>query len=227
MKGLDGWLISGDISTGTKLYRDLSAISALKVPTHYILGNHDYYWNSIERTRKRTEYFPPHMNYLTTSQPVELTNSTALIGDDGWYDARANIPLTNLVFSIDWLMIGDFWNEPTYREKLAFSRELAWDSTQRLMKKLRQCIDEYERVIIVTHFPPWRQPHRFSLQDRFWTPYNTNHYLGEAIELVSKESPKTKITVLSGHTHIEKMLKITDQIECHIGTSRKMVEIEI
>jgi predicted phosphohydrolase len=226
-KGLDHLLISGDISNGKHIFRDMSQLSRLGVKTHYVLGNHDYYWGALAPIRHSLAYLPSNMNYLTESEPVELSASTILIGDDGWYDARATLPLTNLVFSIDWLMIGDFWGEGSYKEKLALSRELAWASRQRIITKLRQCIDNYERVIIVTHIPPWRQRHRTFIQDRFWTPYNTNHYLGESIEIVSKTSPLTKIMVLSGHTHIENSMKITERITCRIGTDRKLMGVTV
>ena len=227
VKELDHLLISGDISSGTHIFSDLSSISSLGINVHYVLGNHDYYWRSFASTRRSLAYLPTWMNYLTNSDPVALTASTVLIGADGWYDARVILPLTNLVFSIDWLMIGDFWEEGSYKEKLALSRELAWESRERIIKKLRQCVDNYERVIIVTHFPPWRQKHRTSIQDRFWTPYNTNHYLGESIQIVSSSSPKTKIMVLAGHTHIERSMKITDSITCRIGTDRKLLGVTV
>lgn len=224
-RGVDKWLLTGDISGGEGIRNDFSAIERAK-ETFYVLGNHDYYYSNFASVKRRLQSVGPNLVYLTESEPIELSRRTVLIGDDGWYDARIHVPLTNWVFSIDWLMIKNFWLEDSVEERLALIRQLSWESTERLVRKVRQVKDHYKRIILATHFPPWRQHHRYKLFDRFWTPYNTNHYLGESLKILF-EKGSSELLVLSGHTHIERSMRISDRIKCLIGSSRRMKVLSV
>ncbi len=222
--GVDAWIMSGDISGGKRLVPDLESI-ADTLPLYFTLGNHEYYQSTFAARRRAVSNLGKDAHYLSTSEPIELTSKTCIVGDDGWYDARKIVPLTNWVFSIDWMMIKDFWLEDGNKERLALVQQLAWESTDRLVKKLRQINGHYEKIILATHFPPWRQRHRHTLLDRFWTPYNTNHFLGEALTAMFQNT-SSKLLVLSGHTHIEQYMRISNNIKCLIGASRKQIIIE-
>jgi 3',5'-cyclic-AMP phosphodiesterase len=85
-------VVSGDIAESTSLVGTLHEMDAvLSRPIYFVLANHDYYHGSVAGTRRsvaaalvRSRF----LTYLSGADVVELTPGTALVGHDGWGDAR-------------------------------------------------------------------------------------------------------------------------------------------
>ena len=63
----------------------------IQKPIYFVLGNHDFYKDSIAKTRQRIAELAAeskHLRYLTAMEVVELSPQTAIIGHDGWADGR-------------------------------------------------------------------------------------------------------------------------------------------
>lgn len=217
-------IVAGDIADGPTLKDNLNLLGQSSKNIYFVLGNHDLHYCSFDLKEQMND-LPDNVKYLTQEQPFFLDDYTALIGDDGWYDARYCFPLTNLVFTFDWFLIRDFWMEHNNEHRLMYARELAWESADRLYKKMLICVqNNIQKIILVTHFPPWRQNHLFSFIERFWIPYNTNRFLGDKLAEFSKEYPYIQVSVLSGHTHKESISHHYN-IKCHINAPRKIVQL--
>ncbi|MEK6236149.1 MAG: metallophosphoesterase, partial [Planctomycetales bacterium] len=85
-------LISGDIGEAPDVARILTNIAdAVQRPVYFVLGNHDFYRSSVRDTRFEIGKLAgenEHLVYLNDMDPVELGPNTALVGHDGWGDAR-------------------------------------------------------------------------------------------------------------------------------------------
>ena len=85
-------LIGGDIAEAPDVRDYLLHIAAgLDCPVYFVLGNHDYYFGSIQHVRQEVGRLcqrHPQLTYLTDSEPVSLSECSALVGHDGWADGR-------------------------------------------------------------------------------------------------------------------------------------------
>ena len=88
----DAVAISGDIAKAATCASTLRSIEEIvEKPIYFVLGNHDFYRGSIPQVRRMVTGLASeskNLNYLTALRVVELTPSTAMIGHDGWADAR-------------------------------------------------------------------------------------------------------------------------------------------
>ena len=84
-------LITGDLSDAPNLNHALRTLDTLHHPVYFVLGNHDFYHSSIAQVRAAVAQISDtseHLRWLPRTGVVELTPDTALVGVDGWADAR-------------------------------------------------------------------------------------------------------------------------------------------
>lgn len=88
----DAVFLTGDISVAPSLLEHLGALcDATNKPVYFVLGNHDFDHGSIADVRAKVKDFchtHPLLHYLTDVRMVALTQSTTLVGHDGWSDSR-------------------------------------------------------------------------------------------------------------------------------------------
>lgn len=101
----DCLLIGGDIAQAPSLIDCLKRIEkTMSFPICFVLGNHDYYFGSIEEVRnniKELSYNSQYLYWLHEWDAVKLTEKTALIGHEGWGDATdAWESFINLMYSL-------------------------------------------------------------------------------------------------------------------------------
>lgn len=216
--------ITGDIGYGPNLISDLEYLGEKAGrPIYFVLGNHDYHGSSIEKVHEAvrktcTKY--KNLIWMTDAGAVPLTDEIALIGTEGWYDAR--IGNTDfLTYTFDWFLTEDFKKLPTMDARIQLFRKLADESAEKLTIVLDKAIREYKTVYLLTHFPPWREANRDSgtFLEKFWLPYNVNLALGQAIEKVMAEHMKRNLIVLSGHTHTDCWIHVSRSIECRVNAA--------
>ncbi|MBX9792079.1 MAG: metallophosphoesterase [Pirellulales bacterium] len=153
-------LIGGDTSESKDLVEQLARLARrLRVPIYFVLGNHDYYYGSIEGVRTRVDELcrrEPELHYLSVVETaVELTPQVGLVGHDGWADGRlADYFASSVMMTDDWLiaeLIGltraDRW------ERL---KALADEAAAHILRMLPMALARYQQVLLLTHVPPFR-----------------------------------------------------------------------
>lgn len=216
----DAVILSGDLSHAERLEHHLRLLAqGIPGPLYFVLGNHDYYGSSIAAVREAVLDLGarrPRLCWLPAAGVVRLTDRTALVGCDGWADARLGAPDTTPVALNDFFHIDDL---AATIDPLARARPALFPGTDRrpLHAALRALGDaeaaacralllpalrEFERVLVVTHVPPfadacWYQGHR---SDE-WLPYFTCAAVGDVLRELAAAHPTRELTVLCGHTH--------------------------
>ncbi len=221
-----GVFLTGDISCGPLLAFHLKFLAKhVECPIYFVLGNHDYYFMNIaaqhDKIRKLCKEYP-NLIWITESDIVKLNDEVALIGAEGWYDARLGNP-NYLKASLDWILIKEIRQLPTMQERIEFFRELSRKSCESINAKLEQALDQgYKSVYILTHFPPWKEATRDegTILEPIYLPYNVNLSLGQTIENVMKHRLRQSATVLAGHTHTDCWIHVSRNIECKVNKAK-------
>ena len=215
----DAVAISGDIAESTDIEEYLREMEeSLKRPIFFVLGNHDFYRGSIGKTREavaRLAARSEHLVYLTAKDIVELTPTTALVGHDGWADARlGDFQNSNVVLN-DYVLIEELckWKEGhgldeedpgLDKESLAEALGVLGDEAGRHFERaLSEAVEKYTNVIAVTHVPPFREAtwHEGRTSDENWLPHFSCKAVGDAMQRVMRSNPQCNLLVLCGHTH--------------------------
>lgn len=204
--GADGVLISGDIAESRDVayfLRKLADVAA--APVYFVLGNHDFYYGSIRGVRQQmTELCQrdPRLVWLNTAGVIELTPQVGLIGHDGWADARLGDYERSQVMMNDYVLIEEFAGVDKER-RWPLLKAQADDAAAMIRQSLPQALQRFERVIFVTHVPPFRDAcwHQGQISDNEWLPHFTSQAMGEALLDIMRHYPRRQLLVLCGHTH--------------------------
>lgn len=212
----DGLIISGDISEGEDVVFQLRRIADVtRMPLYFVLGNHDFYHSSIARTReaiRKAVAEHPLLNYLTDSEPISI-GGVALIGVDGWGDATVGDFERSTVRLNDFQLIDDFFLAATSLWK-SILRDLGRSYARRLESLLITAADLHNRLLVVTHVPPFRQACWYQGQttDDNWAPFFVSGQCGDALRTFAQSRPELMIDVLCGHTHSGGLAKVADNL---------------
>ena len=185
---IDAIAICGDTGESDSIGPFLIRLAeSIERPVHFVLGNHDFYHGSIADTRQSIRSLAAshhHLTYLSTSGPIELTATMAVVGHDGWGDARrGDFYGTNVIvgdvkyieelkcwktapeelkdsqlhYSVDSNLPN--WRLPPEdldRESLRpVLNELGTEAAEHLARVLNEAFQEYQDVIAITHVPPF------------------------------------------------------------------------
>ena len=220
--GVDGVIITGDVSSGSWLESDLGFLARhFKGPIYFVLGNHDYHYRHIESVhadvRRLTERYS-NLYWLTENPIINLEEDVALIGTEGWYDASLGDPQL-LKWTLDWMITFDFLHKRNIDERIEIWKNMSRRSAELIEQRLENALQDHKTVYIVTHFPPWKEATRAvgTPFEKFWLPYNTNHAMGQAIEKVMSGRKKKRAIVLAGHTHTPCRIRVANNIECNVA----------
>jgi Icc protein len=209
---LDGVLLSGDIGEFPNFLPLLDDFQkGLGKPVWYILGNHDAYQGSIAGMKAKAHaHTNPMTRYLVKEKLVELTPgiegldpSVALVGHDGWYDARNGDPKRSNVILSDFHWIKEFrgkWENAI----IAVARMVADAAAAEALTLLEAAVAKgYKRIVFATHVPPYAQSawHAGQMSDKNWLPWMSAQSMGDTIDRVANANPDVFFTVLCGHTH--------------------------
>lgn len=218
----DGIFITGDISSGYWLESDLRFLARhFDGNIYFVLGNHDYHKRHIASVHddiRRVCADHPNLIWMTEAGVVPLTEDVAVIGTEGWYDAKhGDENLTK--YTTDWLLTFDFLHAGDHTNRLKVWRKMAEKSAMLIESSLSEALENYKTVYVLTHFPPWKEATRAvgTILEKFWLPYNTNVAMGEAIERVAGSRKKKRVVVLAGHTHTPCRVRVSNSIECAVA----------
>ena len=205
-------LISGDIAeSGTVTDFLVEASCHLKKPIYFVLGNHDYYGDYVNNTRRRMitltySHYPVY--YLPISKAIRLRFDTILVGQDGWADGRYGNYIDSPLDMPDSHFIKDLYFEKQKGkiELLAKMQQLADNDAMQLKRDLNLSLayPVYPRnIIVLTHIPPFQEAYYYQgkMADEYGSPFFTSKATGDILLEFATQHSTIKIVVLSGHTH--------------------------
>jgi hypothetical protein len=141
--------------------------------------------------------------YLTAlAEPVALTPGVALVGHDGWADARLGDYERSLVMMNDYKLIAELAAHGK-RDRWPILQALGDEAAAHIRTVLPKALERYPHVLLATHIPPLREAcwHEGRLSDDEWAPHFTCKAMGDAILEIMRDYPQQKLTVFCGHTH--------------------------
>jgi predicted phosphohydrolase len=207
--GADILLVAGDISNGMNLEQYLLRLNEeIKIPIYFVLGNHDFYYSNIQDTSKLVTKLcrdNEKLHWLNNEGVVELDKDVALIGHDGWYDAKAG-NINGGVILNDFRMVDDL--KPLFLSGniiLVANRcgEIAKKACDYIEKVLTSAVSKYKNIIFVTHVPPYEKAawHAGGISEPSYLPWFACPTMGETLNKVMVKHPDKELIVLCGHTH--------------------------
>ena len=218
----DAVLLAGDIAEAPSLEETLLDLEDnLQLPIYFVLGNHDFYKGSIAEVRKGVSTLcrkSKLLHWMNEAGIVELTETTALVGCDGWGDARIGNGVKSRVVLNDFIVIKDLaglWPDAKGK-KLA---ELGDEAAAHVRATVPKALKTHDHVVFLTHVPPFRDAcwHEGRISDDEWLPYFTCKAVGDALVEAMKARPEKSMTVLCGHTHGAGVAQILPNLKVTTG----------
>jgi 3',5'-cyclic-AMP phosphodiesterase len=204
----DALVLTGDTGTASSVVERLSDIAEVfGRPVYFVLGNHDFYGGSIVDVRSRAARLAAgdvKLVYLHQSGVQPLSGETALVGVDGWGDARyGNWSNTNVVLN-DFCLIEELvWNQLGRSGLAQALRDLGADSAYGLRPILFEALQAFAHVVVATHVPPFPESawHEGKASTPDFAPYFACKATGDLLLEAATGHPHRQITVLCGHSH--------------------------
>ena len=195
-------LVTGDTSTCKHVTRHhIDLANNFQGRLLYVLGNHDR-WNShfAEAHNRLVQCnIPKDAVFLDVVDHVKVDNSTCVVGDSGWYDARNGH--NSLDFAMyDWHCIEEYRG----RNPIPISRSIADARASTVDHKLRDAASKgYKNIVFLTHIPPYVECCRHNGQDsdQEALAWFSSKIMGDTVDSFAKDHPDVKIEILCGHTH--------------------------
>jgi len=214
-------VLSGDLSHAETLEHHLRLLAqGIRCPIYFVLGNHDYYGSSIAAVREAVGDLcarKPRLRWLPACGVVALSEQTAMVGVDGWADARLGDPDDTPVILNDFIHIEDLADtldprvratpvllRTTSRAALhAKLRALGDEEAARCRALVESALASHQHVVVVTHVPPFADAcwHDGKRSDPDWLPYFSCAAVGDTLRSLAQQHPTRSLTVLCGHTH--------------------------
>jgi len=221
----DALIVTGDLSEGEDVSFQLRCMAeTFDRPIHFVLGNHDFYGGSIANVRRRVVDLcrdVPHLNYLTDSGPVPISDHVVMIGEDGWGDGTVGDYEGSLVRLNDFVLIEDFHQASPSDWKTMLLQQ-GHQSAERLRVKLDSLDSQVRHVLVPTHVPRFREAcwYEGKTTDDHWAPFFVCGQVGDVLRQAASANPDRQYVVLCGHTHHEGTAQMADNLIVHTGYSR-------
>jgi predicted phosphohydrolase len=150
----DAVVLTGDIAESKSLDRASEGFAeGLGKPVYFVLGNHDYYGGSIEGTRRVARRLGGNLRWLHNAGIVQLSQETALLGHEGWYDAQYGDAMGSRVWMSDFDWIEDL-RGLTRQELVTKLFYLGREAAQEARTVLAEALAQYPKIVMATHYPP-------------------------------------------------------------------------
>src|SRR5690349_15085332 len=135
-------LVTGDIGESDSVARFVTELAEI-APIYFVLGNHDYYRSSIASVRAEVQRLDDRATWLPALPPLRLTERTAMLGIDGWGDARCG-DLESKVELSDWTLIDDFRRTRDRAARIELLQRLGANEARALRDRLAE-VDDVEQ----------------------------------------------------------------------------------
>ena len=218
----DAIAITGDISIATMLEPHLTMLAErLSRPIYFVLGNHDFYRGSIPRVRAAVTALCASnraLSWMGGVDVVSLSATTAMVGHDGWADARVGDWIGSRIFLNDYVLIEELLTEDKAQLRVRLEA-LGDEAAAHLRRVLPQALDRHEHVVVLTHPPPFREACTFQgkISSDDWLPHLCCHAVGDALLEAMAARPHRRMTVLCGHTHGEGAVDVLPNLKVLTG----------
>jgi Icc protein len=220
----DGLLLTGDIAQATSVERYLRALDrVLPMPIYFVLGNHDFYHGSIADVRAAVEALvteSPHLIWMSRTGPVSITADTALVGHDGWADARCGDYASSRVLLNDYRLIRELTGLTAHERRAALER-LGDEAAAHFARVLPDALADHRHVIALTHVPPFPEAswYRGRIADPRWLPHFCAAAVGDVFVRVMDAHPDQDLLVLCGHTHTGGPVQVRPNLRVLVGSA--------
>lgn len=203
-----GLIISGDISLGNKLERNLKTLSsAVQMPIYYVLGNHDYWYSSFSEVDHLTDKLSADNSLIDLNKSlIKINEDTILIGFTGWYDCRFG-KINSEISMSDWSKISDYKDQDPI--SVSQKRSSFYSSFKERALSLQDL--GVKNQIIVTHFPPFEKLIKGKKDAK---PFYGSSDSGNM--LLALGNHYNKLICLSGHTHSKASYHLNN-LSCYVG----------
>jgi hypothetical protein len=221
----DAVLLGGDTGEAPDFALFLNELdNRLSLPVYFVLGNHDFYRGSLSSVRAKAHAVcqaMPNLHWLNEAGVVPLTDTTCLVGHDGWGDARFGDPWGSTVLLNDWFLIGEFIGLDL-DERIARLRALGDEAAVHFRAVLPDALSRFRELLVLTHVPPFREAcwHQGRISDDEWLPHFTCKAVGEVLAGAMAAHPDRRMTVLCGHTHSAGEAQILPNLRVLTGGAR-------
>lgn len=223
--------ITGDIAEAPCVFEHLKELSAETggIPVYFVLGNHDFYYGSIAEVRalarKVTEDEDSPLFWMPAQGVVEISKKSAVVGVDGWGDARLGNPEKSTIYLNDWACIKELIHKKPQSlgthlyKRIPALQELGDAEAATLKPLLEAALEKYEKVFVLTHIPPWEEAtwHAGKHSEPDWLPWFSCAAVGDVITEAAHEYPDKEIVVLCGHTHGSGVSQILENVIAYTG----------
>jgi len=218
-------VISGDIAEGEFVCKSLKDFNdSLDFPIYFVLGNHDFYFNSFAKVEENVRAVveqSENLFWLSETGIVKLNDTTALIGVEGWGDGRNGTLNLSEGSTRDVLSITDY--KGLTREEIGKLLKLKGDKYAGILRPiLFEAVENYKNVILVTHVPPFVEvcfDRSLRLISEFKQPFYTCKAIGDMLLEVMNANPECRMTVLCGHTHEKADVEILKNLRVRVKES--------
>jgi hypothetical protein len=234
----DAFAITGDIGEAHDVAAHLRRFAEIG-PTYFVLGNHDFYRGSIFGVRAQVQELCreiPNLRWMPGAGVVPLTETTCLVGHDGWGDGRLGDYDGSDVMLSDFALIGEFdgfFEDSAIR--LAKLHALGGEAAGYLRGVLHHALAQFRHVIVLTHVPPFREScwHEGAVSTDNWLPFFACKAVGDALHEAMAAATDRKMTVLCGHTHSSGEVQILPNLRVLTGGAdygkpcvQRLIEVE-
>jgi len=204
----DAFLLGGDIGTSSTVCEYLENLAAdLRRPIYFVLGNHDYYGNSVRYVEGRVDEIHRreyNLEWLSRGSYVLPGSSEVigLIGEGGWADGRNGDVANSKVSVADSSKITDLVCT-SMSDRLAKMQELADSAAFYLEGRLISAFRTANKGIMLAHVPPFVEScwHEGELSNDSFLPFFSSKAMGDVLVKTMKRFPQKELLVLCGHTH--------------------------
>lgn len=228
VRGVDAdvLLITGDIAEGDCIVSTLKDLyEAVDKPIYFVLGNHDYYQSSIETVRQKVRYMCEDVRDLRWLQDCNVSfGETALVGVDGWADAKLGQPEKQRLGMADWDLIKEYrvlgrWD---HAARMQFAADMGRREASVLRTNLNFAAKEHKRVLVATHIPPFKEAtwHEGKHSDDDWLPWFSCQQTGEVLMDSAQHYSDVMFEVFCGHTHSDGIYQPLDNLIVYTGAAR-------
>ncbi len=174
-------------------------------PVYFVLGNHDFYHGSIPLVRQqvaRLAESDPRLHYLTAEILLSLTEDIAVVGHDGWADARLGDYERSMIRMTDFRLVQELAGRDK-AERQHVLHGLGDEAATHLRAALPEALEGHRHIYVLTHVPPFREAcwHNGQISDDEWAPHFTCAAMGQVLLETAETFGDRRITVLCGHTH--------------------------
>jgi predicted phosphohydrolase len=223
-----GLIVTGDIAEAPSIEWTLRELAAgFGGPVYFVLGNHDYYRSSfaaVDRAMAATCLASSGLHWLHL-ESAQLTDTAALVGVNGWYDARYGDRNSDLQLT-DFTAIHELFaaQDESREALLRFCTERADAQARSFEQRLEGLLERQrqQHILVATHVPPFQAAawHEGKPSDEHWAPFFSNKALGDVLLACAERHETVKYTVLCGHTHGSGCYRARENLTVYTGCAQ-------